>query len=62
VNEAYILHLLKEEQSRFAAQALRQPAQRDAFEYGHRVGFYAGLEQAVTVVLKALETENAKEF
>lgn len=62
MNEARLLHLLKEEQSRFAVQALRQPAQRDAFEYGHRVGFYAGLEQAVTVLLKAIEADNTKEF
>ena len=62
MNEATLVHLLKDEQVKFATQALKQPAQRDAFEYGHRVGIYTGLEMAIGLILKALEAENTKEF
>lgn len=62
MNEAQLIHKLKEEQARFAVQALQQPANRDAFEYGQRVGFYAGLEKALSIVIESLKDENVKEF
>lgn len=41
-----LLQRLVEEQATLAAEALRQPASRDLFEYGRVVGMYAGLELA----------------
>ncbi len=62
MNEAHLLHLLKEEQVKFAVQALKQPAQRDAFEYGHRAGIYAGLDLAIALITRTLEDANTKDL
>jgi len=62
MTESQLLNRFKEEQTRFAVQALKQPAQRDAFEYGYRAGVFAGLEQAITILLKVVEEDNSREF
>ena len=55
--ETTLLNRLKEEQHKFAADALRRPQERDAFEYGLRVGMFAGYEAAINVLLKLLDEE-----
>ncbi len=55
--ETTLLNRLKAEQARFALEALKKPQNRDAFEYGHRVGVVDGLEQAVNVLLSLLDEE-----
>lgn len=46
-----LLQRLETEQVRLATEALKQPASRDAFEYGRVVGMYAGLEMAKASLL-----------
>ena len=58
--EARLLGRLKEEQGKFAHDALRRPQTRDAFEYGHRVGMFAGYEAAITVLLNLLDEETKR--
>lgn len=60
--ETTFLNRLKEEQQKFAVAALKQPSQRDAFEYGHRVGMYAGIESAINVLLAILDDASKKEL
>lgn len=55
--EAKILNRLKAEQQQFAVDALRRPQDRDAFEYGYRVGVVAGYEAAINVLLTLLDEE-----
>ena len=55
--EDQLLHRLKSEQQQFALEALKRPVERDAFEYGYRVGMVAGLEAAITSLLKMLDDE-----
>lgn len=55
--ETQLLNALRAEQARFATEALRKPQNRDAFEYGHRVGVLDGLERAVNVLLTLLDEE-----
>ncbi len=55
--EAKLLNRLKAEQQQFAVDALRRPQDRDAFEYGYRVGTVAGYEASINVLLKLLEEE-----
>ena len=55
--ETKLLNALKAEQQQFALQALKRPVERDAFEYGYRVGTIAGLESAVNVLLKLVYEE-----
>jgi hypothetical protein len=55
--ETKLLNALKDEQQEFALQALRRPVERDAFEYGYRVGNMAGLESAMNVLLKLVDEE-----
>lgn len=62
MTESRLLALLKDEQARYAMQALKQPSKCNEFEYGHRVGVMAGLEQAINVLLKAVEDENSKDL
>lgn len=57
-----MLALLKEEQARYALAALKQPNQRDEFEYGHRSGVIAGLERAIDTLLKGVEEENSRDL
>ena len=55
--ETRLLNALKAEQQQFALQALKRPVERDAFEYGYRVGTVAGLETAVNVLLKLVDED-----
>lgn len=55
--ETKLLNAIKAEQQQFALQALKRPVERDAFEYGYRVGTIAGLESAVNVLLKLVDEE-----
>jgi hypothetical protein len=55
--ETKLLNALKAEQQQFAIDALKRPVERDAFEYGYRVGVVAGYESAVNVLLKLVDEE-----
>ena len=55
--ETKLLNALKAQQQQFALDALKRPVNRDAFEYGYRVGMIAGLESAVNVLLKLVDEE-----
>jgi hypothetical protein len=55
--ETKLLNALKAEQQQFAIDALKRPIERDAFEYGYRVGMVAGYESAVNVLLKLVDEE-----
>ncbi len=55
--EAKLLNRLKVEQQQFSVDALKRPQERDAFEYGYRVGVVAGYEAAINALLKLLEEE-----
>lgn len=55
--ESKLLNRLKAEQQQFAVDALKRPVDRDAFEYGYRVGMVAGYEAAINVLLKLLDEE-----
>lgn len=57
--ETKFLNRLKAEQQRFSVDALRRPQERDAFEYGYRVGVVAGYEAAINALLKLLEEEKS---
>lgn len=55
--ETKLLNALKAEMQSFALNALKRPVERDAFEYGYRVGTVAGLETAVNVLLKLVDED-----
>lgn len=55
--ETKLLNRLKAEQQKFSVDALKRPQERDAFEYGYRVGVVAGYEAAINALLKLLEEE-----
>lgn len=55
--ETKLLNALKTQQQQFALDALKRPVERDAFEYGYRVGMIAGLEDAINVLLKLVDEE-----
>lgn len=59
MNEAKLLNRLKAEQQQFSVDALKRPQERDAFEYGYRVGVVAGYEAAINILLKLLEEEKS---
>ena len=59
MNEAKLLNRLKADQQQFSVDALKRPQERDAFEYGYRVGVVAGYEAAINVLLKLLEEEKS---
>jgi hypothetical protein len=58
--ETQLLHRLKAAQANFALEALQRPAQRDAFEYGHRVGVVDGYEASINLLMSMLEEEKRK--
>ena len=58
--EAKLLNRLKVEQQQFSVDALKRPQERDAFEYGYRVGVVAGYEAAINVLLKLMDEEKSK--
>ena len=53
--ETRLLNRLKLEQQTFAADALKRPVKKDAFEYGYRVGVFAGYEAAVNILLLTID-------
>ena len=55
--ETKLLNRIKAAQQQFAAEALKRPQQRDAFENGYRVGVVSGYEAAIEVLLKILEED-----
>lgn len=57
--ENKLLNRLKAAQLQFSMDALKRPQNRDAFEYGHRVGFVAGYDAAIDILLKLLEEEKS---
>jgi|TARA_R110000868_G_scaffold225126_2_gene477365 hypothetical protein len=57
-----ILRLLEEAQASLAKNALQQPQDRDAFEYGRTVGMYAGLEHAKDVIVNMVADRERKEY
>ncbi len=57
--ETKLLNRLKAQQQQFSVDALKRPQERDAFEYGYRVGVVAGYEAAINVLLKMLEEEKS---
>jgi len=59
VNETKLLNLLKQSQFQFSVDALKRPQERDAFEYGYRVGVVAGYEAAIGVLLKLIAEEKS---
>lgn len=59
MNEGKLLNLLKLAQLQFSVDALKRPQERDAFEYGYRVGVVAGYEAAIGVLLKLIEEEKS---
>lgn len=61
MNEAKLLNRLKADQQQFSVDALKRPQERDAFEYGYRVGVVAGYEAAINVLLRLLEEERGGE-
>lgn len=52
-----LFNRLKADQQSFALDALRRPQNRDAFEYGYRVGMIAGYEAAINTLLQLLKEE-----
>ena len=59
MNESKLLTYLKQAQLQFSVDALKRPQERDAFEYGYRVGVVAGYEAAIGVLLKLIEEEKS---
>ncbi len=57
--ETKLLNRLKAQQQQFSVDALKRPQERDAFEYGYRVGVVAGYEAAINALLKLLEEEKS---
>jgi hypothetical protein len=52
--ETLLLARLKTAQQEFALEALRRPQNRDAFEYGYRVGLVEGYEAAINVLINMI--------
>lgn len=57
-----LLQRLEEEQATLAAETLRQPSGRDAFDFGRAVGLYAGIERAKIVLLDMVREHEQKGF
>lgn len=55
--ETKLLNRLKTAQGEFAMESMKRPQNRDAFEYGYRVGVVAGYEAAINVLLSMLDEE-----
>jgi hypothetical protein len=55
--EDRLLAKLKADQQQFSLEALKRPVERDAFEYGYRVGMVAGYEEAIKALLALVEDE-----
>jgi len=55
--EEQLLGRFKTEQQQFALEALKRPVNRDAFEYGYRVGMVAGYEAAIKALVDMLDED-----
>lgn len=55
--ETLLLNRLKTAQQEFAFEALKRPQNRDAFEYGHRVGVVEGYEAAINLLLNLVNED-----
>jgi hypothetical protein len=60
VIETKLLNRLKAQQQQFSVDALKRPQERDAFEYGYRVGVVAGYEAAINALLSLMDEEKSK--
>jgi len=60
VIETKFLNRLKAEQQQFSVDALKRPQERDAFEYGYRVGVVAGYEAAINALLSLMDEDKSK--
>jgi hypothetical protein len=60
--ENLILNNLRSEQLKFAAEALSMPgADKNAFEYGMRVGIFDGYQRAMNLITKLLTEEKSSD-
>lgn len=50
-----LLNRLKDEQQRYALEALMKPTEKSSFEYGQRSGMVLGLEEAVRILLDIID-------
>ena len=59
--ETRLLNRLKESQLNYSIEALKRPVNRDAFEYGYRVGVIEGYESAINVLLNLIDEEKYRD-
>lgn len=59
--ETRLLNRLKESQLNYSIEALKRPVNRDAFEYGYRVGVIEGYESAINVLLTLVDEEKYRD-
>jgi hypothetical protein len=57
-----LLQRIEAEQTKFANDALSQPAGRDLFAYGQAVGMHAGLEHAKRILIDLVAEKERKDF
>lgn len=58
----FLLRRYDDELRQLAEQALAQPQNRDAFEYGRMCGAYLGLTKARDILLQMQADENEKDI
>jgi hypothetical protein len=61
INEQQLVHQLKELSQTFAAESLKKPVDKDAFEYGLVCGTVQGIAKAEELILKLLRGEDQSE-
>ena len=59
--EEALINALKNEQARFAVDALRPSSDKTEYDYGFRVGKMAGIDTAIEVILGIIE-ESKRNF
>ena len=57
-----LLQRLEEEQATLAAETLRQPSGREAYDFGRAVGLYAGIERAKIVLIDLVKEHEKRGF
>ena len=55
--ETKLLNRLKTAQGEFAMESMKRPQNRDAFEYGYRVGLVEGYEAASNVLINLISED-----
>ena len=55
--ETKLLNRIKTAEADFALESMKKPQNRDAFEYGYRVGVVAGYEAALNILFSLLDEE-----